>query len=48
MLALPVAIAFTILAASTAVEASPVRRWTYSKYFDLQGHRGGRGETIEK
>lgn len=27
--------------------ASPFRRWTYSKYFDLQGHRGGRGEAIE-
>ncbi|WWC86085.1 uncharacterized protein L201_000956 [Kwoniella dendrophila CBS 6074] len=27
--------------------ASPVKRWSYSKYFDLQGHRGGRGETVE-
>ncbi|KAK1923970.1 hypothetical protein DB88DRAFT_510350 [Papiliotrema laurentii] len=27
--------------------ASPIRRWAYGKYFDLQGHRGGRGETVE-
>ncbi|WWD09248.1 hypothetical protein V865_007370 [Kwoniella europaea PYCC6329] len=29
------------------ISASPMKRWAYSKYFDLQGHRGGRGETIE-
>jgi hypothetical protein len=28
--------------------ASPIRRWAYGKYFDLQGHRGGRGETVEE
>lgn len=27
--------------------STPIRRWEYSKYFDLQGHRGGRGETVE-
>lgn len=29
--------------------ASPInsKRWLYQKYFDLQGHRGGRGESIE-
>ncbi|WVW82130.1 hypothetical protein I302_104135 [Kwoniella bestiolae CBS 10118] len=31
----------------SVASASPVKRWDYSKYFDLQGHRGGRGETIE-
>lgn len=36
------------LALSLQVSASPVKRWAYSKYFDLQGHRGGRGETDEK
>ncbi|KAJ9099946.1 hypothetical protein QFC21_003953 [Naganishia friedmannii] len=25
----------------------PQKRWAYAKYFDLQGHRGGRGEHIE-
>jgi len=31
--------------------ASPLmqlKRWEYQQYFDLQGHRGGRGEDIEK
>ncbi|WRT64593.1 uncharacterized protein IL334_001526 [Kwoniella shivajii] len=27
--------------------ATPVKRWSYEKYYDLQAHRGGRGETIE-
>lgn len=29
--------------------ASPIssKRWLYEKYFDLQGHRGGRGESVE-
>lgn len=28
--------------------ASPIKqRWAYEKYFDLQGHRGGRGEAVE-
>lgn len=41
----------TLLAAALAapVLSSPVpaaavqKRWAYAKYFDLQGHRGGRG-----
>lgn len=36
------------LAASSASPAPLSKRWSYEQYFDLQGHRGGRGETIEK
>ncbi|KAI5452417.1 hypothetical protein NCC49_000580 [Naganishia albida] len=43
-------IALASLAVSTVLAApvsTPLKRWTYAKYFDLQGHRGGRGEHIE-
>nr|XP_019014794.1 uncharacterized protein I206_00880 [Kwoniella pini CBS 10737]OCF53575.1 hypothetical protein I206_00880 [Kwoniella pini CBS 10737] len=41
-----VALLSLFLGVGTAT-ASPLKRWVYSKYFDLQGHRGGRGEAIE-
>ncbi|GAA5821688.1 hypothetical protein JCM11251_000971 [Rhodosporidiobolus azoricus] len=35
-------------ALAAAVSAAPLtKRWDYSKYFDLEGHRGARGEAIE-
>ncbi|WWC58437.1 uncharacterized protein I303_100977 [Kwoniella dejecticola CBS 10117] len=37
----------SVVLALGSATASPIKRWAYSKYFDLQGHRGGRGETIE-
>ncbi|WVF70063.1 hypothetical protein IAT40_004850 [Kwoniella sp. CBS 6097] len=40
-------VALIPLVLALRASASPIRRWEYSKYFDLQGHRGGRGETIE-
>ncbi|ODN76586.1 hypothetical protein L202_05245 [Cryptococcus amylolentus CBS 6039] len=39
--------ATTLIAVSAPALAAPFRRWEYSKYWDLQGHRGGRGETVE-
>jgi hypothetical protein len=36
------------LAVTAASPAPLAKRWSYEQYFDLQGHRGGRGETIEK
>jgi hypothetical protein len=37
-----------LLAVTSASPAPIAKRWSYEKYFDLQGHRGGRGETVEK
>ncbi|GAA6014165.1 hypothetical protein JCM10207_006119 [Rhodosporidiobolus poonsookiae] len=39
---------FLALAFAAAASAAPLtKRWEYLKYYDLQGHRGGRGEAIE-
>jgi hypothetical protein len=41
---------FVAAALSILASASPIKGkgGGYYKYFDLQGHRGGRGQTIEK
>lgn len=46
---------FVLISALALTSASPInvnantnsKRWAYQKYFDLQGHRGGRGEAVE-
>ncbi|GAA5895759.1 hypothetical protein JCM6882_001373 [Rhodosporidiobolus microsporus] len=40
--------ALAVVALAAAASAAPLtKRWDYIKYFDLEGHRGGRGEAIE-
>ncbi|WVO17783.1 hypothetical protein L204_105481 [Cryptococcus depauperatus] len=46
-MAFPILVTIAAFSALSATYGSPIRRWEYSKYFDLQGHRGGRGETVE-
>lgn len=41
-------LAIAALLLALQASASPVKpRWAYQKYFDLQGHRGARGEAVE-
>lgn len=35
------------LAAPTGIEHTLSRRWEYSQYFNLEGHRGARGQMVE-
>ncbi|ORY78424.1 PLC-like phosphodiesterase [Leucosporidium creatinivorum] len=51
----PLAAVGSLLVASNSVLAAPVaeassglqKRWEYSKYFNLEGHRGARGQMVE-
>lgn len=44
--------AAAVIAFASSVAAAPAARWnskkSYYDYFDLQGHRGARGEVVER
>jgi hypothetical protein len=48
----PVSAAALAIALSSTALAAPTERWntkkSYYDYFDLQGHRGARGEMVER
>lgn len=48
--AIMLSVAFSVLYLALSATASPfhkLKRWEYEQYYDVQGHRGARGQSVE-